>query len=45
MRSKYLVWLIGLGLLVMAFAIWEIAVPTGNGVRLPKYMSSPHGRE
>ena len=41
MRSKYLIWLLGLGVLVVAFAIWEMAVPAGNGARLPKYISGP----
>ena len=41
MRSKYLIWLLGLGVLVAAFAIWEMAVPASNGARLPKYISGP----
>jgi hypothetical protein len=41
MRSKYLIWLLGLGVLVLAFAIWEMAVPISNGARLPKYISGP----
>ena len=41
MRSNYLMWLLGLGVLVGVFAVWETAMPTSSGARLPKYISGP----
>jgi hypothetical protein len=41
MRSKYLIWLLGFGVLVLAFAVWEMAMPASNEAKLPKYISGP----
>ena len=42
---KYLIALLCLSVLIVVFAIWQIATPTSSGVKLPKYVSSPRGSE